>query len=148
MATEIKCPGCGHSFPMEEAMTEEYKKELREKMLVFTRQKDEEFQRKLEEFNQREQVKQVEFDKKLVEERNRIQRELENNLRKTISEDFENKLLLLESSNKDNEEKLKLARQKELEFLRKEQELEAKKAEMEIDLQRKLQEQRNDLVEQ
>ncbi|HEY0668348.1 MAG TPA: DUF2130 domain-containing protein [Sphingobacteriaceae bacterium] len=148
MSTEIKCPGCGHSFPMEEAMTEEYKKELREKMLVFTRQKDEEFQRKLEEFNQREQVKQVEFDKKLVEERNRIQRELENNLRKTISEDFENKLLLLESSNKDNEEKLKLARQKELEFLRKEQELEAKKAEMEIDLQRKLQEQRNDLVEQ
>lgn len=148
MATEIKCPGCGHSFPMEEAMTEEYKKELREKMLVFTRQKDEEFQRKLEEFNQREQVKQAEFDKKLVEERNRIQRDLESNLRKTISEDFENKLLLLESSNKDNEEKLKLARQKELEFLRKEQELEAKKAEMEIDLQRKLQEQRNDLVEQ
>ena len=148
MATEIKCPGCGHSFPMEEAMTEEYKKELREKMLVFTRQKDEEFQRKLEEFNLREQVKQAEFDKKLVEERNRIQRDLESNLRKTISEDFENKLLLLESSNKDNEEKLKLARQKELEFLRKEQELEAKKAEMEIDLQRKLQEQRNDLVEQ
>lgn len=148
MATEIKCPGCGHTFPMEEAMTEEYKKELREKMVLFTRQKDEEFQRKVEEFNQRELEKQVEFDKKLIEERNRIQHDLENNLRKTISEDFENKLLLLESSNKDNEEKLKLARQKELEFLKKEQELEAKKADMEIDLQRKLQEQRNELVEQ
>lgn len=148
MATEIKCPGCGHGFPMEEAMTEEYKKELREKMLVFTRQKDEEYQRKMEEFNQREQQKQLEFERKLTEERHRIQHDLETNLRKTISEDFENKLIMLESSNKDTEEKLKLARAKELEFLKKEQELEAKKTEMEIELQRKLQEQRNDLVEQ
>ena len=109
MATEIKCPGCGHGFPMEEAMTEEYKKELREKMLVFTRQKDEEYQRKMEEFNQREQQKQLEFERKLTEERHRIQHDLETNLQKTIIEDFENKLIMLESSNKDTEEKLKLA---------------------------------------
>jgi len=36
---------------------------------------------------------------------------------------FENKLSMLESANKDNEEKLKAARLKELEFLKKEQEL-------------------------
>ena len=35
MATEVKCPGCGNVFPLEEAMTEEYKKELREKNAFF-----------------------------------------------------------------------------------------------------------------
>ncbi|HXI00781.1 MAG TPA: DUF2130 domain-containing protein [Sphingobacteriaceae bacterium] len=148
MATDIKCPGCGHTFPMEVAMTEEYRKDLREKMLSYTRQKDEQHQLKLEELDRQQQQKQQEFDKKLVQERVRIQQSLEDNIRKTISEDFENKLQLLESSNKDNAEKLKLARQKELEFLKKEQQLEDKKAEMEIDLQRKLQEQRNEVVEQ
>ena len=48
MATDVKCPACGHGFPIEEAMTEEYKKELRDKMLSFTRQKEEEFQKKIE----------------------------------------------------------------------------------------------------
>lgn len=148
MATEIKCPGCGHTFPMEEAMTEEYKKELREKMLLFTRQKEDEYQRRLDELSRREQDKQLEFDRKLIEEKNRIQLALEANIRKTISEDFENKLRLLETAKSDSEEKLKLARQKELDFLKKEQELEAKKAEMEIDLQRRLQQQRNEVAEQ
>ena len=45
MSTEVKCPGCGHTFPIEEAMTEEYKKELREKMVSFTKQKEEEYQK-------------------------------------------------------------------------------------------------------
>lgn len=148
MATDIKCPGCGHTFPMEEAMTEEYKKDLQEKMISFKKQKEEEYQRKLEEFGRKEQEKQLEFDKRLAEERNRIQHTVEENLRKTIGADFENKVQLLEISNKENEEKLRLARQKELEFLQKARELEAKKAEMEIDLQRRLQEQRNELAEQ
>ena len=46
---------------------------------------------------------------------------------------------MLENNNKDNEEKLKEARKKELEFLQKEQELKNKEAEMEITLQKKLQ---------
>ena len=66
------------------------------------------------------------------EERKRMQQSLEENLRKNISADFENKLRLLEQNNKENEEKLKHARQKELEFLQKEQELKNKEAEIEI----------------
>jgi len=41
MATEIKCPNCQHVFPMEEAMAEEYKKDLREKMQDFKKRKGE-----------------------------------------------------------------------------------------------------------
>ena len=55
---------------------------------------------------------------------------------------------MLETSNKENEEKLKLGRQKELEFLKKEQELKTKEEELEIVLQRKLQEAREGLAEQ
>ena len=47
-----------------------------------------------------------------------------------------------QQSNSDAEEKLKLSRQKELEFLQKEQLLKTQEAELEITLQRKLQEER------
>ncbi len=148
MSTEVKCPGCGHTFPIEEAMTEEYKKELREKMVSFTKQKEEEYQKKLEEFSNREQLQLQEFDKKLQHEKQSLKLTLEENLRKTISQDFQNKVQLLEAANKDTEEKLKLARQQELEFLKKEQLLKTREEELEIQLQRKLQEQRNELSEQ
>jgi hypothetical protein len=148
MATEVKCPSCAHVFPLEEAMTEEYKKELREKMLSFTKQKEEESTRKLDEFGKKEQQQLLAFEQKLADEKKALQLSLEENLRKTIAGDFENKVQMLENSNKDAEEKLKLSRQKELEFLKREQELKNKESEMELQLQRKLQEQRAELAEQ
>lgn len=148
MATEIKCPSCAHVFPMEEAMAEDYKKELREKMVTFTKQKDEEFQRKLAAMENEKQLQQKAFDIKLAEEKTKLKDDLEGNLRKSIAADFETKLQMLEGNAKDNEEKLKLAREKELEFLRREQSLKLKEEEMELAFQRKMQEQRNELVEQ
>ncbi len=43
MPTDIKCPNCGHSFPMEDAVAEEYKKDLRDRMQAFIREKDNNF---------------------------------------------------------------------------------------------------------
>jgi hypothetical protein len=133
---------------MEEAMTEEYKKELREKMLSFTKQKEEEFKKKLEDLDKEKQLQAQAFEQRLQQEKKLLQQSVEENLRKAIANDFENKLALLEQNNKENEEKLKLARQKELEFLKQEQALKDKEAELEIQLQRKLQEQRQELAEQ
>lgn len=148
MATEIKCPNCAHVFPMEEAMAEDYKKELREKMVTFTKQKDEEFQRKLATIENEKQLQQKAFDAKLVEEKNKLKGDLEENLRKSIASDYETKLQMLEGSAKDNAEKLRLAREKELQFLKREESLKIKEEEMELAFQRKMQEQRNELVEQ
>lgn len=159
MPTEIKCPNCAHSFPMEEVMAEEYKKDLRDKMISFTKQKDEEYSRKVNEFaqqqKQQEQVfeeqkrlQQRAFEDKLALEKKQLQETLEESLRKSIATDFENKLQMLGNANKDNEEKLKLARVKELEFLNKEKAMAEREAEMELQIQRKLQEQRAELVEQ
>nr|WP_276900504.1 DUF2130 domain-containing protein [Pedobacter kyonggii] len=148
MPTEIKCPNCAHVFPMEEAMAEDYKKELREKAAAYARQKDEEYQRKLQIFESEKQQQLKAFDIKLAEEKTKLKDNLEENLRKSISADFETKLQMLEGNAKDNAEKLKLAREKELEFLRREESLKVKEEEMELAFQRKMQEQRNELVEQ
>lgn len=127
MATEIKCPNCGHQFEPSDAIREEVEKELRSKAADWQKKKNDEFLVKLE------------------EEKKKIQLSLEENLRKNIAADFENKLKMLEQNNKDNEEKLKLARQQQLEFLKKEQELINKEAELEISVQKKIQEEREKL---
>jgi hypothetical protein len=148
MPTDIKCPSCGHQFPMEEAVSEEYKKELREQMLAYKKQKDEELVRKDADYAALNAKKEAEFKLLLQQEKLQLQQMLETNLRKTIAADFENKLQLLEQHNKDNDEKLKISRQKELEFLQKEQALKTKEAELEISVQRKMQEERSRLSEE
>jgi hypothetical protein len=132
---------------MEEAVSEEYKKELREQMQTFLKSKEKEFQRKEQELIQHSQQQETAFRRQLEEEKRQIQQSTEQTLRKSISTDYENKLRLLEEANRDNEEKLKTSRQKELEFLKKEQELKNKEAEMELSIQRRLQEERNKLTE-
>lgn len=148
MATEVKCPSCGFGFPIEEVMAEEYKKELRVKMMDYTRQKEEEYRKKDEEFLSKERQQQVAFEQRLNNEKKQLQHTLEDNLRKTISQDFENQLVMLKNSATETEEKLKLSRQKELEFLQRESQLKQKEEEMELAVQRKLQEQRNELTDQ
>jgi hypothetical protein len=92
----------------------------------------------------REEVEK-ELRTKMIDWQKKKQNELEEAIRKSIATDFENKLLLLEQNNKDNEEKLKEARQQQLGFLKKEQELKNKEAELELSVQKKLQQEREKL---
>ena len=114
MATDIKCPSCGFGFPMEEAVSEEYKRELREQMIAYKKQKDEELQKQREELGQKEkdleeivQKQELEFNNKLSEERKKWSLSIEENLRKSIESDFENQIRLLQQSNQEYDEKLK-----------------------------------------
>jgi hypothetical protein len=144
MSTEVKCPSCGHSFPLEEAIGKEYEQELRDKMIAWQKKKDEEFLKKEEDFKVQQKALSVKYEQQLAQEKIN----LEEAVRKSIAIDFENKLNFLENANKENQEKLKLAGQKELEFLKKEQELKTRAEEMEIEIQRKMQSERNQIVEQ
>ena len=130
MPNDIKCPNCGHEFEPTESIREEVQKELRLKMTEWQKQQ----QQKLEQ--------------QLSEEKIKMQQETEELIRKKIALDFENKLRLLEQNNKENEEKLKEARQQQLDILKKEQELKNKEAELELSLQKKLQEERSKLTEE
>ena len=141
---DIKCPNCNYEFPLEEALNDELKEaiekekqELRQKMSDHLKKKDEEMQRKEMEWKTQQEKREKE-----------IQLQIETNLRKNITADFENQLRMLEQNNKDNEEKLKQSRQKEADFLRKEQELKNKEAEIEITVQKQLQKDREKLTEE
>ena len=144
MSTEVKCPSCGHSFPLEEAIGKEYEQELRDKMIAWQKKKDEEFLRKEEDFKIQQKDLALKYEQQFAQEKLK----LEEGVRKSIASDFENKLTFLENTNKENQEKLKLAGQKELDFIRKEQELKTRAEEMELEIQRKMQAERNQIVEQ
>lgn len=155
MASDIKCPKCSFMFPMGEAVSEEYKNDLRNKMLDYKKQKDEELKKHRDELEKKEKTVQdlllkseQEYARKLTDERSRIRQHLEEELRKSIATDFENRILLLQQAQNQSEEKLKNARQKELEFLIKEQELLKKEQELQITLQKKLLEERLSLTDQ
>jgi hypothetical protein len=148
MATEVKCPNCGFGFPIEEVMAENYKKDLREKMQEYTRQKEDEYKRKEEDFALKQRQQQQQFEERLNAEKKQLQLTLEENLRKSIASDFENQLLMLQKWVTDSDEKLKASRQKELEFMQKEQLLKQREEELELVFQRKLNEERNTLADQ
>ncbi len=130
MANEIKCPNCGHSFEPNDAIREEVEKELRLKVKDWRIKKDEE------------------FALRLAEEKKMLQISMEENIRKSITGDFENKLELLNKQNNENEEKLKDSRKKELDFLKKMQELKNKEEELELEVQKKIQQERSLITEQ
>lgn len=128
MPAEIKCPNCGHEFEPTDSIREEVQRELRSKMTEWQKQQ------------------QQKFEAQLLEEKKKTQKETEELIRKSVASDFESKLQLLEQNNKDNEEKLRQAREQQLEFLKKEQELKNKEAELELSVQKKLQEEREKLA--
>ena len=144
MPTNIKCPSCSHEFPLEAAINDELreaiekeKQELRQKMSDHLRKKEEELIRKEKEWREL-----------LVKREQEVQQEAEAGLRKKIAADFENKMQLLEQNNRDNEEKLKEARKRELDFMRQEQELKNREAELEIRVQKELQLEREKLTDE
>ena len=124
MSTNIKCPNCGHEFEPNESIREEIQKEANLKAEEWKKKKEKEF----------------------ADEKERLQKELEGSLRKSISGEYETQLRLLDHANKENEDKLKEARQQQLEFLKKEQELKNKEQELELSVQKILKEEREKLA--
>ncbi|MBP7808421.1 MAG: DUF2130 domain-containing protein [Bacteroidia bacterium] len=132
----IKCPNCQHEFEATDAFRDEVQRDLNKKAKEWQLQKEEEYKKKEDTFRN-------ELNEALVKQKLSI----EESVKKSITNDYENKLKLLSETNIQNEEKLKAARDKELEFLRKEQELKTKEAELEINLQKKLNAERGSLLE-
>lgn len=149
MATLITCPNCKNEFAPEDAIAKSLEKEYEVKLNADRQKLLKQFsdQQKILEDQQKDFEKKKEkenelFTERLQKEKQKIEAETQERLRKSISVDFENQLRILKETNVDNEEKLKSARQKELEFLKKVQELKNKEEEMEIALQKRLSEER------
>jgi len=155
MPTNIKCPNCGTEFDVENVLAieiehkyqQQYKDKLNQSLdkIEIEKKKLEEDQSSFEEKKKKENEI---FAQKLQQEKLRLETEIQEQVKKSVAADYENKLRMLQTSNADNEEKLKEARRKELNFLQKEQALNNKEAELEITLQKKLQLERATLSEQ
>ncbi len=148
MTTMIKCPGCGNEFEPNDAIRDELEKQLRQQMKEWQQKKEEDFKQKESGLQKQLLAKDDELNKRLVEEKKKLQSDLETSIRKSLSADYENQLKLLQQSAIDNEEKLKEARRKELEFLQKEQNIKRREEELEINLQKKINEERIKLSEE
>ena len=151
----IKCPNCGTEFDvqnvlsadLEQKLRQEFEKQFQQSLsqVYADKKKLEEEQKQFEEKKKKENEL---FQQRLQQEKQKMELEMDHQLRKSIAADFENELRLLKQNGIENEERLKLARQKEFEFLKKEQELKTKEQELEILLQKKLLAERNVLAQQ
>jgi hypothetical protein len=155
MANNIKCPKCGHEFDVENViaadMEQKYKQQYQiqlQQSLAGIEEDRIKLQESLQKFEETKKKENEIFAQKIQQERLKIENDLKEQITKSTAADYENQLRMLENNNKDNEEKLKEARKKELDFLQKEQELKNKEAEMEITLQKKLQLERETISEQ
>ena len=155
MPTNIKCPKCANEFDVQEVLSADVEQKLKlqyEKQLRLNLSQLAEEKKKLEDdqriFEEKRKKENDLFQQKLQQEKQKMEIELQQQLRKTIAGDYENQLRILQQNMLDNEEKLKAARQKEYEFLKKEQQLKAREQELDILLQKKLLEERNLLVQQ
>ena len=148
MAGLIICPKCSHQFEPTDAFREEVQQQLREEAKKWQVRKEEEYRVKESALQQQIQAKDVEMAKRLAEEKTRLQAEMRETISKTIAADFENQLKMLQQSVAANEEKLKEARRKELDFLQQAQAFRIKEQELELSIQRSIMEEREKIKEQ
>jgi hypothetical protein len=155
MATSIKCPNCATQLNVENMLSadaeaklkQQYDEQLRQSLSRLEGEKKKLDQERglLEERRKNETEL---FAKKLAEEKQKLQTELQQQLRKNIASDYENELRVLKQNIAENEERIKTARQKEYAYLKKEQELKNKEQDLEIAIEKKLMQERTALTQQ
>ncbi|MBW7912327.1 MAG: DUF2130 domain-containing protein [Taibaiella sp.] len=135
MTTLIKCPQCAHEFQPTDAVRAEVENQLRAQMKDWQKKKEDEFRTQL-------QQKEDEIHKFVAEERKKFTAQVEEQVKKKLESDYETQMKFLQQQNADNEAKLNEARRKELEFLKKEQQLQDKEKELELEMQRLINEEK------
>ncbi|MDB5198845.1 MAG: hypothetical protein JWO92_808 [Chitinophagaceae bacterium] len=123
MSTNITCPSCGSSFALGEAEAEEYKKELRKEMQTYKEKKDAEIKKREEEFEKEKTIIQSAAQKKAKEE-------------------MQVKMNSLEEEDRRKTQQLQDLQRKEMELLRERNDLEQKTKNIEIEIEKRLLEDR------
>ncbi|MES2701428.1 MAG: DUF2130 domain-containing protein [Bacteroidota bacterium] len=143
----VVCPSCKTQFEPEAAIAQsikdDLKREYNQKWQDLEKRKEDDFKKERELWQQQ----QMEMTRRQHKEKLELEQQLRQELAAKVGADYEHKLRLLEDSNKTNEAKLTEARQKELEFLKREHELIAKASEIDLEVHRKLIEERNKILE-
>jgi hypothetical protein len=121
MATEVKCPNCGHQFELNESLKNEVEKELRGKMIDWQKKKEEEFEKQ-----------------KIL---------LVSDTLKKATEETASKLRALEEEAKLKTQQLQELQKKELDLLRDKNALEEKQKNLEVEIEKRFLEKRKEIEE-
>ncbi len=154
MANNIKCPNCGNTFDVENVLAseiesklqQEYQRKLNDSLSEIENDKKQ-FEANLQLFEEKKKKENELFSERVQKESQRLTIELQEKLKKSIAADFENQVQLLQQSNSIAEDKLKESRKKELEFLQMQKAFAEKEAELELQIQKKIQEERLSITE-
>lgn len=154
MSTLITCPHCRSSFALEEVLTEDVQKSLKQQYEQRLRESTEKLRLEKEalqvqqrDFEEKKQRENDLFSERLEKEKQRLSQEIQERTRKSIEGDYHNRMKMLEQTLQDNEEKLRTARGKELEVLALQQKLKEQKDEMDVAFQKRLIEKQQEIEE-
>lgn len=136
----IKCPNCTHEFQPDEAIRVELETQLRTQMKDWQKKKEDELNAQLRQ-------KDEETQKLMADERKKLTTQIEDQLKKKLEGDYETQMKFLQQQNTENEQRLADARKKELDFLKKEQEILNREKEMELEMQKLLNEEKGKLTD-
>ena len=118
-------------------MKAEIQTEFRQKLDDWKRKQEEEYKKREEDLTE-----------KYTNQLTSIKKQVQSDTQKGITEQYENELKLLREKEQINEKKLEDARKTQLDFLKKEEELKIKEAEIDITIQKEIQSKRIELTEQ
>lgn len=148
-SNEIKCPNCGHEFPVEDALFHQAEEKIRKEY----EQKASENAKKLQ--TQRDELEKArkEFEESKENEEKIIQEKLKEKLEKekkklieSTQSEYEDKIKMLEEENEKRKTENKQMKQKEIELLKKENELKEKTEEMELEIEKRILTKRDELT--
>lgn len=148
MNNKIKCPNCGHSFDVEEALSgkleahfkAEYEKKVIEQAEKFNQEKQklEEEKRLFEEKREKEgELFQAELTKQLKQEKSKIE--------KNVLESVEEKMKALQEENEKRKAENKSLKVKEVALLKQEAELKEKQEDLSLQMEKQLLEKQKEI---
>lgn len=124
MQTQITCPSCKTAFNLEDVLSEDIEKNIREKynaenqrIVELYQKKNEEFLREQERFQELKKRENELFQERLRKEVAEVTLKKESELRKKIEEEQQAKVKFLEEQQKVQEEKLRKLQQAEIQVL-------------------------------
>ncbi len=153
MENLIKCPNCGHQFPVETALfsqaeeqiRKEYEKKFAQQAAIYYKQK-EALDKEKEEFEKKKAQENELFKERLDKKVNEALEAERIKLQKIEQEKFELKIKQLEDENEKRKAENKELREKELILLKKESELKEREEQMKLDMEKRMLEKREEIA--
>jgi len=150
MADKIKCPNCGHSFDVEEALSGKleahFKAEYEKKVTVLAEKNNEE-KRKLEAEKQELQKQKDQQDELLESEVTKRLKLEKNKIEKSASESVEEEMKALREENEKRKTENRALKQREIELLKQEAKLKEEQEDLNLKVAKKLLEGQNEIEE-